>query len=107
MPLARKQPPFPHRKPEHIFMLGFFKKVKDGLSKTHDKLTSEIKRIVTRSPKLTAESLDELEAALLGADLGVAVTQQILEAAKRAFESQGRAGLDFLEVAAREVEQSL
>ena len=88
-------------------MLGFFKKIKDGLSKTHDKLTSEIKRIITRSPRLTAESLDELEAALLGADLGVAMTQQILTAAKKAFETQGKAGLDFLEIAAREVEQSL
>lgn len=88
-------------------MLGFFKKVKDGLSQTHDKLTSEIKRIVTRSPRLTAESIEELEAALLAADLGMATTQQILEAAKRAFESQGKAGLDFLEVAAREVEQTL
>src|ERR1043165_2772615 len=88
-------------------MLGFFKKIKDGLSKTHDKLTSEIKRIVTRSPRLTAESLDELEGALLGADLGMAMTQQLLDAAKKAFESQGKAGLDFLEIAAREVEQSL
>lgn len=88
-------------------MLGFFKKVKEGLAKTHDKLTAEIKRIVTRSPRLTAESIDELEAALLGADLGVAMTQQILDAAKRAFESQGRAGLDFLEIASREVENSL
>ncbi len=88
-------------------MLGFFKKIKAGLSKTHDKLTAEIKRIVTRSPKLTAESLEELEAALLAADLGVAMTQQILAAAKKAFESQGKAGLDFLEIAAREVEQSL
>jgi fused signal recognition particle receptor len=88
-------------------MLGFFKKIKDGLSKTHDKLTSEIARIVTRSPKLTAESLEELEAALLAADLGLAMTQQILNAAKKAYESQGRAGLDFLDIAAREVEQSL
>src|SRR5687768_14222507 len=88
-------------------MLGFFKKIKDGLAKTHDKLTSEIKRIVTRSPRLTADSLEELEAALLGADLGVATTQQILEAAKKAFESQGKTGLDFLEIAAREVAQSL
>jgi len=88
-------------------MLGFFKKIKDGLAKTHDKLTSEIKRIVSHSPKLTADSLDELEGALLAADLGVAMTQQILEAAKKAFESQGKSGLDFLEIAAREVEQSL
>src|SRR6185503_1911587 len=88
-------------------MLGLFKKIKDGLSQTHDKLTAEIKRIVTRSPRLTAESVEELEAALLGADLGVTMTQQILSAARKAFESQGKGGLDFLEVASREVEQSL
>lgn len=88
-------------------MLGFFKKVKEGLSKTHDKLTSEIKRIVTRSPRLTAESMEELEGALLGADLGLAMTQQILDAAKRAYESQGKTGMDFMEVAAREVEGAL
>src|SRR6185369_3130554 len=88
-------------------MLGFFKKVKDGLAKTHDKLTSEIKRIVTRSPKLTAESIEELEGALLGADLGMAMTQQILDAVRRAYESQGKSGLDFLEVAAQEVEATL
>ena len=88
-------------------MLGFFKKIKDGLARTHDKLTGEIKRIVTRSPRLTAESIEELEAALLGADLGMPMTQQILEAARKAYESQGKAGLDFLEIAAREVTQSL
>jgi len=88
-------------------MLGLFKKIKDGLSKTHDKLTSEIKRIVTRSPRLTAESIEELEGALLGADLGMAMTEQILLAAKKAYEAQGKAGLDFLDIAAREVEQSL
>lgn len=88
-------------------MLGFFKKVTDGLAKTHDKLTSEIKRIVTRSPRLTAESIEELEGALLGADLGVPMTEQIMDAARRGYESQGKAGLDFLAVAAREVSQSL
>jgi fused signal recognition particle receptor len=88
-------------------MLGLFKKIKEGLSKTHDKLTLEITRIVTRSPRLTAESLEELEGVLLGADLGVAMTAQILAAAKKAYETQGRGGLDFLEIAAREVQQSL
>jgi fused signal recognition particle receptor len=87
--------------------MGLFQKFKDGLFKTHTKLAHEIKRIVTRSPRLTAESLEELEAALLGADLGVAVTTQILAAARTAFESQGRAGLDFLDIASAEVERSL
>ena len=87
--------------------MGLFQKFKAGLAKTHAKLTHEIKRIVTRSPKLTASSFEELEAALLGADLGVSMTAQILDAVKLAFETQGRAGLDFLEIASREVEKSL
>jgi fused signal recognition particle receptor len=87
--------------------MGFFQKFKDGLLKTQVKLTHEIKRIVTRSPKLTGDSVEELEAALLGADLGVAVTGQILAAARKAYESQGRSGLDFFEIAAREVTASL
>ena len=60
--------------------MALFAKFKAGLQKTHSKLAHEIKRIVTRSPKLTGESLDELEQALISADLGLAVTQQIVEA---------------------------
>jgi len=88
-------------------MFGLFKKFKDALHKTGDKLTHEIKRIVTRSPRLTGDSLEELEAALLGADLGVAMTTQIVDAVKRGYESQGKSGLDVFEVAAREVEAGL
>jgi len=51
--------------------MGLFQKFQSRPPKTQDKLVHEIKRIVTRSPKLTAESLEELEAALLGADLGM------------------------------------
>lgn len=87
--------------------MGLFQKFKDGLLKTHAKLTHEIKRIITRSPKLTGESLEELEAALLGADLGTAMTAQIIGAVKKAYESQGKSGLDFFDIATREVEQSL
>lgn len=87
--------------------MGLFQKFKDGLLKTHAKLTHEIKRIITRSPRLTGDSLEELEAALLGADLGSAVTAQIIDAVKKAYESQGKSGLDFFDIAAREVEKSL
>jgi fused signal recognition particle receptor len=48
-----------------------------------------------------------LEAALLGADLGVAVTNQILAAVKQSYETQGRGGLQLFEIAQREVENSL
>ena len=54
--------------------MGLFAKFKAGLQKTHNKLTHEIKRIVTRSPRLDAAALEELEAALIGADLGMEIT---------------------------------
>ena len=38
--------------------MGLFAKFKAGLQKTHAKLTHELKRIITRSPKLNAESLE-------------------------------------------------
>ena len=87
--------------------MSLFDKFKAGLAKTHSKLAHEIKRIVTRSPKLTGESLEELEAALIAADLGMAVTQQIVAAVKQAYESQGTTGHDVFAIARAEVEKNL
>lgn len=87
--------------------MGLFAKFKAGLAKTQAKLVHEIKRIVTRSPKLTAESLEEIEHALIAADLGMAMTTQIVDAVKKAYESQGTAGLDYLAIARAEIEKSL
>jgi fused signal recognition particle receptor len=87
--------------------MNLFSKFKAGLAKTHAKLTHELKRIVTRSPKLTAESLEEIEHALIAADLGLAMTQQIVTAVKKAYETQGTAGLDYLAIARAEIEKSL
>lgn len=87
--------------------MGFFDKLKSAFTKTTSSLAHEFKRIVTRSPKLTASSIEELEAALLAADLGLSMTHQIIAAVRAAFETQGKAGIDFVEIAAREVERSL
>jgi fused signal recognition particle receptor len=87
--------------------MGLFAKFKAGLQKTQGKLAHEIKRIVTRSPKLDAAGLEELEASLLGADLGTAMTGQIIGAVKQAYETQGGAGGNVFAVAKREVERSL
>jgi fused signal recognition particle receptor len=89
------------------FSMGLFAKFKAGLQKTHAKLTHEIKRIVTRSPKLTAASLEEIEHALIAADLGLAMTSRITAAVKQAYETQGAAGLDYLAIARAEIEKSL
>ncbi len=87
--------------------MGLFDKLKAGLQKTHSRLVHEIKRVVTGSPKLTGASLEELEAALLGADLGRATTRQIVAAVKTAYETQGGGGVDVFTIARGEVEKSL
>ena len=85
--------------------MGFFDNFRTGLQKTHSHLAHEIKRIVTRSPRLTGESLEELEAALLGADLGLAITGQIVTAVKSSYESQGDPAHDVFQIAAQEIER--
>jgi len=87
--------------------MGLFDKFKAGLQKSHNKLVHEIKRIVTLSPKLTGETLEELEAALLAADLGMAMTDQIISAVKKTYETQGRSGNEIFEIGQREIERSL
>jgi fused signal recognition particle receptor len=87
--------------------MGLFEKFKAGLQKTHSKLAHEIKRIVTRSPKLTATSTEELEAALLGADLGMTMTRQVMAAVQKGYETQGGAGLDVFAIASAEVARNL
>ena len=87
--------------------MGLFAKIKAGLQRTQNKLAHEIKRIITRSPKLDAAALEELEAALIGADLGMDVTTHIVSAVKKAYETQGSSGLDVFAIATREVEASL
>ncbi len=87
--------------------MGLFQRIREGLQKTQTRLSQEIKRIVTRSPKLTGETLEELEAALLGADFGTTLTFRITEAVRRSYQSQGASGLDIFSVARDEVEKAL
>lgn len=85
--------------------MKLFEKFKLGLAKTHSKLAHELKRIITRSPKLDAASLAELESALLSADIGVTATNQIIAAVKKAYETQGQTGADLFKIAAGEIEK--
>jgi fused signal recognition particle receptor len=87
--------------------MGLLDKFKAGLQKTQSKLAGEIKRIVTRSPRLDEQSIDDLEAALLAADLGMAMTSQIISAVQKSYQSQGSSGLSVFSVAANEVAASL
>jgi len=90
--------------------MGFFDKIakfKEGLKKTQEKLVHEIKRIVTFSPKMTAATLDDLELALIGADFGTEMSGLIVQKVRKAYETQGSAGLDVLAIARGELERAL
>ena len=86
--------------------MGLFDKFKAGLQRTKEKLSHEITRIVTGSPKLDEDTLEEIEFTLIGADLGMPMTQRILSAVRDSYESQGKDGLDVLGVARREIAAS-
>jgi fused signal recognition particle receptor len=83
--------------------MGFFDRFKQGLAQSQNRLVHEIKRIVTQSPRLTEKEIEELEEALVAADLGWSTSRQIVEAVKRAYETQGAEVLDVFAIAAREV----
>src|ERR1051325_1277400 len=87
--------------------MGFFDKLKASLKKTQDQFVHEMKRIVTFSPTITQHSIEELEALLISADFGMAMTDQIVSAVRKAYETQGREGLDVYAIARREMEKEL
>lgn len=87
--------------------MGLFQRFRAGLQKSQDQLVHELKRIVTRSPRLTESALDELEHALIQADLGMATTTQILAEIKKHYETQGHAAADILSAAQQTVARAL
>jgi len=87
--------------------MGLFSKFFSGLQKTQGNISSELKRIISRSPKLTDDDVEDLEAVLLSSDMGFNVTEQIIESVRKEYESgRGQIG-DILEVAKTAVEKCL
>ncbi len=87
--------------------MGLFSKFFSGLQKTQSKLSGELKRIVSRSPKFTEDDAEELEAVLLASDMGFAVTEQIVDAVQEKYQSGGNQAGDVLQVAQSVVEENL
>jgi fused signal recognition particle receptor len=63
-------------------MAGFFARLKEGLSRSTQKLSGGITAALTRR-KLDDEALEALEEALIGADLGPAVAARVIAAFRR------------------------
>lgn len=85
--------------------MNLFQKFRDGLRKTSDRLAGEIKRIVTRSPRLDADALEELEAVLIATDIGVETATKIVEQTKLAAQQSGN--VDVFAIARAEIAREL
>jgi fused signal recognition particle receptor len=59
--------------------MGFFEKLKTGLSKTHQGFVEKIDRLLLGKKTIDQNLLDELEGLLFAADLGVRTSTQLIE----------------------------
>ncbi len=71
---------------------ALFGKLRNGLKKTRERLTSGIVRIFTGRAKIDEEFLEELEATFLQADMGVRMTDRLIESVRELYRSEK--GLD-------------
>ncbi len=64
--------------------MSFFDRLKEGLGKTRKGFTEQLGKLVGSSTHIDDDFLEELEAILLTADVGMATTAKLLEAVKNA-----------------------
>jgi fused signal recognition particle receptor len=58
---------------------GFFERMKQAVTRTRESLSERIEDIVSFRKEIDRETLDDLEATLIAADLGTATTHEVLE----------------------------
>lgn len=68
-------------------VFGLFEKLRNGLKKTHDKITAPLIRLVT-GKKIDENALEELEATLLQADMGIATTTEFVEIIRNLYKTE-------------------
>lgn len=59
--------------------LGLFERMKQAVTRTRENLSERIEQIVSIGKAIDKDTLDDLEASLIAADLGVTTTHEILE----------------------------
>jgi len=63
--------------------MGFFDRLKKGLSKTRENLTHNIERLIIGYADIDDDLIDELEETLLMADVGVKTTETLIAAVRK------------------------
>jgi len=58
---------------------GLFERMREAVSRTRENLAERIEEVVSLRKEIDRNTLDDLEATLIGADLGSATTQDVLE----------------------------
>src|SRR5215469_10951491 len=58
---------------------GFFDRMKEAVTRTRENLTERIEEVVAFNKEIDRSTLDDLEATLIGADLGTTTTREVLE----------------------------
>lgn len=74
--------------------MGFFERLKEGLTKTRRNFTDRIQELVGMSTKIDDDFLEELEMILLSADCGVKTTEKLIKAVRDAAKSKEIAGTE-------------
>jgi fused signal recognition particle receptor len=79
-------------------------KLKDGLSKTREKIVNSITETVTGKAVIDEMSLDKIEEILISSDIGYDTTENIIEAVKKSLKSEkDRSGEMIIEVVKKEL----
>jgi len=68
--------------------LGLFQKLKDGLAKTRHGLVEKVEQLFSGRNRIDEDLYDELEEILIGADIGVPTTLELMQALRRAVKDQ-------------------
>lgn len=64
--------------------MGFFNKLKDGLSNTRKNFTERIENLIGISVELDEDFMEELEMILIASDVGIKTTEKIINAVRKA-----------------------
>ena len=64
---------------EQVSKPGFLERMKQAVTRTRESLSERIESIVSFGKEIDRETLDDLEATLIAADLGTATTHEVLE----------------------------
>lgn len=82
---------------------GFFAKLKDGLSKTRDQFTSNLKNLFTTNVKIDDDLYDELEEILISADIGMTSTVEIVDELREEIKKRSIKDVDLIYPVLKEI----